>query len=991
MPSLPTHVHSVGQIYRGFQVTKSLEIPELQCHLYELVHLFTGAQVMHIANDDPENLFCLSFQTLPEKSDGVAHILEHTVLCGSKKFPVKDPFFAMTRRSLNTFMNALTGCDFTCYPAASQVPKYFYNLLEVYLDAVFHPNLNFLSFLQEGHRLEFENSSDPTTPLVHKGVVFNEMKGVLASPASRLAEEMHHALFPDNTYGTNSGGNPSEIAKLTYEDLKDFHKKFYCPSRCLFFFYGNMQLEDHLDFIAEKALNDAAPVPELPPIPLQPRFTSPRRFTAHYPVSNEEETEDKAFISFGWLTCHITEQEEQLALHILEIILLDTDASPLKKALLKSGYCKLVSSHIDIDVAESPLMITLRGCNPDSAEECEKFLRAALKEIAEGGINLQMVENAIHQLEFHRSEITGDHAPFGLSLFMRSALLKQHKVNSEEGLKIHSLFENVYKKFLADPNYFGDLIKRQLLDNPHFVRIVMIPDKELNARELGEERANLDKIRSSLTETEIKRLIDQSKTLAEFQKKQEEESIDVLPKVTLEDVPKYCREFILEREKVGVLSVFHHPVFTNQITYADLIFNLPKIEEEDLSLVRLFTYLMPQMGSGGRNYDENLDYIQAHTGGIGISLALNLQAVNFQQLSPALRIRGKALNRKANKLFPLLRDLATSVNFRDTHRLKEVILKHYTGMETSLNYNAMQYAINLSASGLDISSKIVNDWYGINYFLKIKKIAQNIDHEIDSLIEKMEFFSSKLLCLANPDLVITSEASAYDEAKGNGFYGLANIETKPYKPWDGKYNLSPAAPQGIIISSQVAFIGKVFKTIPLVDPLSPALSVAACLFDNLTLHTLLREQGGAYGGGAVSNALGGNFYFYSYRDPNIASTLEACDKAVVNLKKGNFSERDLEEAKLEIIQSLDDPISPGSQGISAYSWLREGKTTPVRQAFRDNLLQLEKKDVIKAVQTYIEPQMKSGNPVVFAGKELLEKENIVLKAKGYPELEIKHI
>ena len=414
MPSKPVHTHSVGQTYHGFQVTKSLEIPELQCHLYELVHLPTNAHVMHIANDDPENLFCLSFQTLPERSDGVAHILEHTVLCGSKKFPVKDPFFAMIRRSLNTYMNALTGSDFTCYPAASQVPKDFYNLLEVYLDAVFHPNLNLLSFLQEGHRLEFENPKDPASPLVYKGVVFNEMKGVLSSASSRLSEEMHAALFPDNTYGTNSGGNPQLIPELTYEQLRLFHQKYYSPSRCLFFFYGNMNLEAHLDFITKHALEGVEKIPELPPIPPQPRFKEPRYLTSSYPISQEEDTEAKAYISFGWLTCHITEQEELLALHILEIILMDTDASPLKSVLLKSGYCKLISSYIDVDVAESPLIITLRGCNPEDADACEKLMRETLAQIADEGIPIVLVENAIHQFEFYRSEIAGEHFPLWL-------------------------------------------------------------------------------------------------------------------------------------------------------------------------------------------------------------------------------------------------------------------------------------------------------------------------------------------------------------------------------------------------------------------------------------------------------------------------------------------------------------------------------------------------------------------------------------------------
>jgi Zn-dependent M16 (insulinase) family peptidase len=977
MPSKPSHTHSVGQTYHGFQVTKSLEIPEINCHLYELVHLPTNASVLHIANDDPENLFCLSFQTLPEKSDGVAHILEHTVLCGSKKFPVKDPFFAMTRRSLNTFMNALTGSDFTCYPAASQVPKDFYNLLAVYLDAVFHPILNPMSFMQEGHRLEFENPLDPSTPLLYKGIVFNEMKGALSAPGAHLAEEMHAALFPNNTYGINSGGNPKIIPTLTYDQLVDFHHRFYHPSRCLFFFYGNMNLEDHLDFIAKNALEGVEKQPPLPSIPPQPRFREPRRLVSSYPISPEEETDQKTYISFGWVTCHIIEQEELLALQLLEIILLDTDASPLKKALLKSGYCKLVSSHIDTDVNECPLMITLRGCNPENADACEALLRVTLEEIAKGEISLQMIENAIHQLEFHRSEITGDHAPFGLSLFMRSALLKQHKVPAEEGLKIHSLFEKVRQKALEQPNYFGHLITKYLLDNPHFVRLVMIPDKELTAKDLEEEKENLGSIFAKLTEKDIESLISQAKRLNEFQKKQEHEDKEILPQVTLEDVPKFSRDFLLTKEKIGSLQVYHHNCFTNQILYADLIFNLPEISNEDLPLVRLFTYLLTQLGAGGRTYAENLEYIQAHTGGIGASLSLNLKAQDYNQLTPSLKIQGKALHRKAPKLISLIYDFVTSADFSDTTRLTELLHKHYTVLETNLNQNAMQYALNLSASGLDISSYIVNEWYGLDYFFKIREIVQNLHSKIGLLSDKFKFFQKYLLCPENPDFVVTCDAGLYDEMKSHGFYELSNLPTAPSKPWKPSYHLPKIEPQGRIITSPVAFTGKVFKTIPYIHPDNPALAIAACLFDNLTLHQRLREQGGAYGGGAVSNSLSGNFYFYAYRDPNIYSTIEAFQDAILEVIKGKFTEKELEEAKLEIIQSLDDPVAPGTRGIVAYSWLREGKTLEIRQAFRDRLLNLTSKDVIGAVKKYVQPE--KGTIVSFAGRGLLERENALLK------------
>lgn len=987
----PSRLNSIGQTYLDFKVIKAIEIPELQCYLRELIHVPTGAQVMHLSNDDPENMFCLSFKTLPDDSKGVAHILEHTVLCGSEKYPVKDPFFSMSRRSLNTFMNALTGSDFTCYPAASQVEKDFYNLLEVYIDAVFHPNLNELSFLQEGHRLEFSSPNDPHSHLEHKGIVFNEMKGALSSAGARLGEAINEALFPDLTYGKNSGGDPKEIPKLSYSELCAFHETFYQPSRCLFFFYGNMPLEKHLDYISKHVLHGAKQLAPLPPLPLQPRFKQPKFLTLHYPIPLEEDTNDKTLISFSWLTCHILNQEEVLALSIIEIILMDTDASPLKLALLKSGLCKQASIYMDTDINEIPVTIVLRGCNPEDADKLEAILRQTLNDIVAQGIPLELIENALHQEEFFRSEITGNHSPFGLSLFMRSALLKQHSGNPENGLMIHSLFEELHRKHFEDPHYLTNLIKKYFLDNTHFVRICMVPDKELAAQEIVHEKEELKKIQNELSPSQIKQLIQKSKDLVEFQKKQEEVDLEVLPKITLDDVPKSSRTFHLNRDQVGPLEVFHHNCFTNGIIYSDLIFDLPEIPEADLPLFRLFTILLPQIGCGGRKYTETLQYIQAHTGGIGAFFAMHLQTNDFRSFHPSLYIRGKALHRKANKLFSLMYDMVTSLDFKDLDRLKEIILKHYTSLHSSLTQNALKYAMNLSASDIDIASKVSNAWHGLEYYWAIKAIAENIDEELVPLTAKLKKIQQQLLCLENPHLVITCNGEMYDELKSHHFYGLENIPTHPFIPWSGRYAIKPVPDQGRIIASPIAFIAQAFKTVPYIHPDAPSMLVAAALFENLTLHTRIREQGGAYGGGASSNPLSGNFWFYSYRDPNINKSLHAFKEAVDSIVDGDFDDSDLEEAKLEVIQTLDAPVAPGSRGDLAYSWLREGKTQEIRQAFRNRLLSLSKKDIIEAVESHIAKQSITATTVVFAGKELLEKENALLKEEHKKPLIIDNV
>lgn len=991
MTQKSTRINAVDQLYHHFKVTKSVPISELQCTLIELIHIPTGAHVMHLQNEDPENLFCLSFQTLPDTSNGVAHILEHTVLCGSKKFPVKDPFFAMQRRSLNTFMNALTGSDFTCYPASTQVVKDFYNLLDVYLDAVFHPTLNELSFLQEGHRLEFATPQDPHSPLEHKGVVFNEMKGAMSSINTRLNEVINSALFPDLTYGVNSGGDPKNIPDLTYEELQAFHEKYYHPSRCLFFFYGNMPLEGHLDFIENNLLKDVKKADPLPPLSLQPRFKKPRRITASYPILPGESTLDKTMIAFAWLTCHILEQQELLAISIIEIILMDTDASPLKIALLKSGLCKQASCYMDSEISEIPVIISLKGCNPEAADALETLIRNTLQKVVEQGIPLSKIENAIHQLEFYRCEITGDHAPFGLSLFMRSALLKQHGGIPENGLKIHSHFDELRKRNLEDPNYLTGLIKKYFLDNNHFVRVVMVPDENLAEMELTEEKEALAAIQTNLTKEQTSTIIRKAKELEILQKKHEEDNFDILPKVTLDDVPRASRVFSLTKEKIGPLEVYHHACFTNEIVYADLVFDLPHIPEEDLSLVRLFTTIMTQMGCGGRDYIENLEYIQANTGGIAAYLTLNLQAENHKLFSPSLCIRGKALHRKTNKLLPLIYELATSVDFTDISRLKEIILKQYTGLQSSLNQNSLKYAINLSAASLDIPSRIANAWYGLEYFWMLKDLAENFDERIPYLVEKLNILKDQLLCLENPHLIITSDAAIYDQIKGNRLYGLQDLPTKPYKPWLGDYTLEKSYSHARIITSPIAFTGKVMKTISYTHPDAPALSIAAFILDNLTLHSLIREQGGAYGAGAVNNAMSGNFYFYSYRDPNISSTLDAFDIAVRNMAKGDFQDSDLEEAKLEMIQALDNPVAPGSRGDLAYSWLREGKTVEVRQQFRDRVLSLTRQQVIDAVNKFLVSGINSATTVVFAGRELIDKENAKLLAQSKTQFPVENI
>lgn len=973
---------AVGARYRDFVVTKVQPIAELQCVLRELTHEPTGALVMQIENADPENLFCLSFRTLPSSSNGAAHILEHTVLCGSERFPVKDPFFSMNRRSLNTFMNALTGSDFTCYPAASQVEKDFYNLLDVYLDAVFHPELKELSFLQEGHRLEFTDPEDPTTALEIKGIVFNEMKGSLTSADARLWHAMMQRLCPDLPYAHNSGGEPSEIPNLTYQELIEFHRTYYHPSRCLFFFYGNLPLQKHLDFIEEKELKKSKRLPSLPPLPHQPRFSAPHRDLIHYPAAEGEEISTQTLVCFGWLTTPLINQEEMLALSVLDAILMESDASLLKRSLLQSGLCIQADAYMDNDMSEVPYLIVCKGCDPEKIDLLEEKLKLSLREIIENGIPFHLIEAAIHQLEFSRTEIIGDHSPFGLTLFMRSALAKQHDCPPENALMIHSLFNALLEK-IKDPHYLTGLLEKHLLNNSHFVRLTMLPDSNLAAKEASEEKAKLQTIQGMLTDEEKEKIVKQAKELAAYQEKTENQSIDCLPKVGLEDISPAPKTFALRQEQVGNLHLFHHDCFTNEILYADLVFDLPEISLEDLPYLQLLTSLLPEIGAANRDYTANLEYIQAHLGAVGASCSLFVQANAPQKSKPCLMIRAKALSRKADKLCTFFQDVATSAHFHEKKRIEELVIQLHNALEHRLNRSAMKYAMQIAPSGFSTPCFIHEQWHGLSYFKTVRDWTRDLPKFLPRLIEKLCELQEKLFCLKNPHLILSCDEKIYSHLKKEQFYGLASLPQKAFTPWDCNYPLPDVASQAREIPSPVAFTCKAFPTISYQHPDAAAINLSTFLFENKILHRAIREQGGAYGAGAQYHPILGYFSFHSYRDPHIADTLKSFESAIETIAIGKFDQGDLEEAKLEIIQQFDSPVAPGSRAFTAYGQWRTNKTLEQRQAYRNKILSLTPKEVAKAVDTHLLPHKDKGVVVTFSGASLLEKE-----AKGFPILPI---
>lgn len=960
MSSLGPHSHI-------FQITKELPLPELDSTLIEIVHEPTGARILHIANEDPENLFCLSLQTLPSSSNGVAHILEHTVLCGSNKFPIKDPFFSMTRRSLNTYMNALTGQDFTCYPASSQIEKDFYNLLEVYLDAVFHPELKHLSFLQEGHRIEFLEPQNAKSPLQFQGVVFNEMKGALSSPEARLWKALFKVLMPDLPYAFDSGGDPKNIPELTYEELKNFHETFYHPSRCLFFFYGNIPLSKHLDFLSKHALEGVQKLAPLAPLPLQKRFSHPQSHTAFYPIEEASPSEKQTWIVFSWLTVPLIHQEEVLALSLLDSLLLDTDASPLKLALLKSGLCTSVDSSLDLEISEIPFSIVCKGSEKKHLETLKTLLFNTLRTCQ---FTKEQIEASLHQLEFDRTEIGAEGVPFGLSLFFRAGLIKQHGSEPENGLLIHSLFRDL-RSHLQDPEFLPLIIRKYLLDNPHFVDLTFSPDPNLAEKERDEEKELLQKLRKGVND---EKLIQQSKDLANYQEEVETQSLDCLPKLTLHDIPKESRDFSLQKTNIDSLHVLHHNCFTNHILYTDLVYDLPHVPAEDLPLVSLYSRFMTELGSGKRNYAETLEYQQAYTGGISASLALHISKQNSDHYNPAFTLRGKALSRNHRKLLDLFAETAQGVDCKDTSRIQELLFQHATELQNRIVKSSMSYAIQTALSGFSSASFIYDQWHGFTYYQSVLKWAKNPQ----KLVGELSRIQETILAKGTPHLVLSCDSQEFDTLKKNHFFELSQkLPHHSHLGWKDLYTLPEPKSQVHFITSPVAFTARGMRTVAYKDPRAPFLLLATELLDSCHLHKAIREKGGAYGSGASYAPHTGNFHLYSFRDPNLAKTLDEFQIALEKIGSGKFTKQELEEAKFGIIQSIDTPVPPGNRAMTAYAWERSGRTLQERQAFREALLSATKQQVAHAVEELLIPS--ASTIVSFLGEDLFNKEKDKLK------------
>ncbi len=956
---------AVGTI-GGYTILRRERLERLEGSYLELEHKRTGAKHIHVECPDDNNAFAVFFPTTPKDSTGVAHILEHVVLAGSKRFPVRDPFFSMTRRSLATFMNALTSADWTMYPFSTRNAKDFVNLLEVYLDATFFPMLAEDSFKQEGIRVEFEDPLDPKSGLHFKGVVFNEMKGALASPQAATQKAIGEVLFPGLTYAYNSGGDPEHIPDLTWGQLRQFHAVYYHPSNAYFYTYGDRPLEQTLALIEQNVLSRFDRIEVDTSIPDVERFAKPVQAVEVFPVAAAEVITRKAQALVAWVTVPSGDSFRLLAMKVLSEVLLGNSGSPLRKALIDSklGTAMADGSGLHDNYRESVFGAGLKDIAPEDAPKVERVVLDTLERLVRGGVDQAQVDAAIHRLEFEKRERSNAGFPYALKVLFNLLAPYDYGGDPYSALNLDADLAHL-EHARAEGRFFEVLIQAELLDNSHRGLLTIKPDPELEERKRRKELGRLAAIEAALTEADKARIVAEGVRLkAEQEAKQD---LSSLPTLELSDIPMKFEEVPSREAIAGTAKVDFFPSATNGVNYIDIRTDFSALSAEQKDLLPIFSRVMTQSGAAGQDYVEIAQRIAAYTGGIGASAQVQPLAARDDYFQSFL-VSGKALDRNAKPFVDLLADLTARLEI-DPGRLKEIIAESATRLESSIANLGFQFAILLAQSKLNSEGASNDRLQGIGMLHVVRRLAKLDDGELTDVVSRLNAIRTTLFRKGSLHIVVTCEESMVGTMR-ELLAGL--VDALPAGSGNGHAEkpqpLDPAA-EARTAPVPVAFNVRTFKTVRYTHPDAPVLLVLAnCLRDTF-LHREIREKGGAYGAYAQASTGGGTFFLGSYRDPNIVRTYEVYDQASKWITDGEIEDDTLKEAIIGACGDVDPLESPDIKGRREATNRLSGFTLEERERFKQRLLTVTAADLRRVAKTYL-----AGGYVqaTVAGPELVE-------------------
>ena len=925
----------------NLQEQKNIPLLDVNAQIYNESEF--NCKHIHLESNSNEKVFMVAFRTIPEDSTGVAHILEHTALCGSKKYPVRDPFFMMIRRSLNTFMNAFTSSDWTAYPFATLNKKDFNNLLGVYLDSAFFPNLDNLDFAQEGHRLEFQDKNNPDSEIEIKGVVYNEMKGAMSSITSQLWHGMSKHLYSSSTYKHNSGGDPESIIDLTHEDLVNFHQKHYHPSNATFFTFGNLDPLEIQSYIKENVLGNFSPSDEVVAVKNEERLESPKVVSDFY--NPQPGDENNHHIVLSWLLNESHNPVQLLETYLMSNILLDNSASPLRKVLegTKLGKSPSPLTGLEADQKELVFAAGLEGVDSNKSKEVETLIMDCLKKLVEDGVPKDLIDSSLHQLEIRQREITGSGMPFGLQIMLTCLPACIHNDNPLKVLDLDSAFDTI-KNNLKTDNYIENLIDRSLIKNNHRLTYSLIPDTELNKK-------NEEKIQNKVFEIKKNFSLDDKKNLIKLANDLEnrQNSIDdpeVLPKVTKEDIPKkrnYASPIAFaENESTN----YFYKSGTNGIVYHSMIFPCEALDENELKIASLFSNTLTDIGLGKDGYENIQKYQSSITGGISASF-ITLPNKTDDTFKLALKVSSKSLEGNESFMQDLILRTVEESNFDETKRIEELLEFISSDNEKSIIQNGHILSMSNAASQISGIASTNDLTSGLRFIHNTNQLSKSICKH-DKLLKYLELLRSINSKISNtPSHLFT--ASALNKADLNLNFTIKE-NANQYKN-QNLVNLQ-SNPIGWITGSQVCFCAEAFPTVDFRHEDAPALTVLGTILRNGYLHSAIREKGGAYGAGASQDSNNKVFKFFSYRDPKCTETFNEFKKSREWSIK-NITEEQLEEGVLGVISSIDKPLSPFGEAISDFMSSLDHKTQDERLSFRSKVKECNLADLAMVSEKYL--------------------------------------
>ena len=951
----------------AFEQTDHRHVAALHLDFDSYVHRQTAARHFHFGCEDTNNAFMVAFPTLPTDSTGVAHILEHTTLCGSRRYPVRDPFFMMLRRSLNTFMNAFTSGDSTAYPFATQNRKDFSNLLSVYLDAVFFPILDPLDFAQEGWRLDFASPEDESE-LIFKGVVYNEMKGAMSAPSTQLWQRVHSAVLPNTVYQFNSGGEPANIPDLSFRALKDFHAKHYHPSRAIFMTYGNFAVDEHHEQFELLALSEFTQSSEQLHCAMQPRFASPMTVEDSYAVADVSELKRGTHAVWAWLLGRSADVNTLLEAHLIAGLLLDHGASPLRHYLETTEFADAPSELCGLDDSGQELVLCcgVEGTDPQHIDQLNDEILALLHELANQVVDHETLVGILDRMEMAQRDLGGGGYPYGLQLMGRALPGSLYDIDPAALIDIDDALEHLRRR-IEDPNYIGSRIADLLINNPHRVRAVMRPDELKLDRDNEMERTVLAQRLAQMNEAQRRSIRIASAALE--QRQDEPQDADLLPKVTLADVPRTLPEITGTQVAIADSIAHQYRVATNGLLYLQLVVELPTLDDVELAQLPLFCEYLTELGSGAEDY-LGTQARRALAGNIGAYAAASTSVDNIDVLNGRLVVTVKGLQRKRDDLVHNLFEVINAVRFDESDRLQDLLAHSRVDAEASITDRGHHLAMQGATRALSVGGRLDDLWEGpsnITFVQALDRACRDSAAAVEALAQAFERVRHKLLCapwrvlvVGEDEIVSAAMARLQTEARLMGLAG----EFRPFHVQPPE----PARDCAWVTNTQVNFCARAYPAVVEGHRDAAGLSVLAKFLQDGFLHPAIREKGGAYGAGAQYDPESATFRFFSYRDPRLTETLGDFDRSLDWLDKSNDPRR-LEESILGVIRNLDTARTPAGTAIHAFYNGLDGRTQAFRLRHRDAVLTTTIDDINRVAQKYLRDQQGATGVVTNAGHE----------------------